>query len=55
MSCQLLSLAQNIVMVHDKNSRPLLDQLEETMASIEKLRLLLQSTLDERYSSLSIA
>jgi hypothetical protein len=30
------------------NSRPLLDQLEETMASTEKLRLLLQSMLAER-------
>jgi hypothetical protein len=55
MSCQLLSLAQNIVIVHDMNGRPLLDQLQETMASIEKLRLLSQSTLDERDSSLSIA
>jgi hypothetical protein len=30
------------------NTRPLLDQLEETMASTEKLRLLLQSMLAER-------
>jgi hypothetical protein len=30
------------------NTRPLLDQLEETMASTEKLRLLLQSMLVER-------
>ena len=30
------------------NARPLLDQLEETMASTEKLRLLLQSMLAER-------
>jgi hypothetical protein len=30
------------------NTRPLLDQLEETMASTEKLRVLLQSMLAER-------
>jgi hypothetical protein len=37
------------VIFHDtSNTRPLLDQLEETMASTEKLRLMLQSMLAER-------
>ena len=35
------------------NSRPLLDQLEETMVSTEKLRVLLQSMLAERDRSFS--
>jgi len=43
-----LSLLQYRDISRYVNTRPILDQLEETMASTEKLRVLLQSMLAER-------